>query len=374
MPMDNAMKPLGKILLVICCLVLFYLSVVFIAATAQLAEAADRLYLGLGQPVFFTILGLFFLMVLAPVYLYFMLPRALVPPVSDSGPEHEAYLEALRNRLNKNPRLAGNPIRLNAEIPQAIQALSSVAEEEIKSTAGAVFLSTAIMQNGRLDGLITLVTQSKLVWKIACIYHQRPSPRQMIYLYTNVAAAALIADSIDDIDISEIIAPILSSSVASAMPGASLIVNSITNGAANAFLTLRVGMIAMRYCEATSRPNQSLVRRNGTIGAAALLSGVVRNNSGRLLEGSWRLASKAVTETVGSAAKGVKTAASSVSSHLGTAVESTVKGTWSAAATVADGVSGALDSSMSAAKKGAQKVTKSIAGGTQQIAKKITSK
>ena len=141
----------------------------------------------------------------------------------------------------------------------------------VRRTASTVFLSTALMQNGRLDGLIVLFTQIQMVGRIARIYVQRPSPRELLRLYANVGGTAFVASSLESLDLGEMVAPLAVSVVPalkSGIPGLSgisaLLVKCVSNGAANAFLTLRVGEVARRYCELTSRHSPEAIRRSAT--------------------------------------------------------------------------------------------------------------
>lgn len=360
-------KTVIRILVMVGSLILFYLCVLLVASITQLATAADRIYLGLGQPVFWILLSIFLFFVVSPLILYFKLPKALIPPADTSGHKHEEYLIQLRLRLAKNVRLVGVPLKSQNDLQSALATLSQDANKLIRETAGAVFVSTAIMQNGRLDGFITLVTQTRMVWRIACIYQQRPSPRQMLYLYSNVGANALLAESIEDIDLSEIVSPILGSSLTSAIPGMSLIVNSIVNGAANAFLTLRVGAITRQYCEALSAPSKKLVRRNATLSAASMVGEIVKENGARVLDGSWG----AVKGMIDSTMQGAKNAATVVAESsvsgvkvMGSALGSTVQGAKSVSSMVADSsvsgvkaVGGLFDSTVKGVKDVANKIT-----------------
>jgi len=303
--MDKVLKPVSRLLIFVGSCILLYLLVGFVAAVIQLAEASDRLYLGLGQPVFIGMMSLFAALVASPIYMYYKLPRALIPPDMDSGFEHDRYMVQLRSRLKNNPKLVGVSLDTDEDVKSALKILSNEAGRIIRKTAKNVFIGTAISQNGRIDGLITLVTQAKMVWQVACIYNQRPSPRQMLYLYSNVAANVLLAESIDDIDLSEITGPLFSSvgfGAAAAIPGASVIMNSIANGTANAFLTLRVGCIANQYCESTSKPNKSIVRRTATIAAASLVVGIVKENGASILTAAWKVVTRS-TEGVVDAVK-----------------------------------------------------------------------
>ena len=59
-------------------------------------------------------------------------------------------------------------------------------------------VSTVVSQSGRLDGLMVIVTNCRLVWQIAHLYWQRPALSDLLALYSNVAAGAFIAQNIED--------------------------------------------------------------------------------------------------------------------------------------------------------------------------------
>ncbi len=358
--MDETIKFLSKLAQLIGSLILFYLLVVFVGGVVQIAEAADRIYLGLGQPIFFVLVLLLVGLVLSPLYIYFKFPKALIPPEKDFGPEHEQYMLQLRKRLISNPK-HGIAINNDADVKLALAVLSKETDQVIRKTAGAVFIGTAIMQNGKLDGLISLVTQVKMVWAIACIYQQRPSPRQMIYLYSNVAVSALLAESIEDIDLYEVISPLLSSagfSALGAIPGASLVINSIASGTSNAFLTIRVGCIAKQYCEATSQLNKSDVRKSATLAAAKMVGSVVKENSGKILSESMKVALNGVKFAAGKVGESVVQGAQAVGNVAGEAI---------------NGVKAATSKTLDVAKQGAQAVG-GVAGDTVNGVKVATSK
>jgi hypothetical protein len=73
----------------------------------------------------------------------------------------------------------------------------------------------------------------------------------MAHLYTNVATTAFVASELDDLELHQMIQPVVAASlgtVGGAIPGfqvfTTIAVNSLLSGSANAFLTLRVEMIA----------------------------------------------------------------------------------------------------------------------------------
>lgn len=300
-------------------LVSLYAIVVLSAGIAQLSDLAARVHPAFGMFVGWT-LGLAFLgLIAAPLVLYYRLPPPLIPPDAEAGAEHDAYLLALKRRLAANPRLRDRRIESDAELQDALSLLSSEADKVVRKAASTVFLGTAVMQNGRLDGLVVLAAQCRLVWQVAAVYYQRPSPRQMVYLYANVASTALLAAAIEDIDFSEIVAPIVVAAIPSlqgAVPGmqgiTSLLVRSLSNGAANALLTLRVGAVARQYCEATSTPLRSDVRRSATAEALRHVGRIAKQNSALVAKGTWKALSDAAGSSIGSAVGGTRSLGSTI--------------------------------------------------------------
>jgi hypothetical protein len=286
-------KVVARILVAASLAAIGYFVLSLVSAVAQLANFADRLYPGSALWVFWGLIVFFSGLLLTPVIFYSRLPKPPLPPADDDPAATETFLSALREHLKGNPHLSGMKLAANEEIPLALAKLGDQADAVIKRTASAVFVSTAVMQNGRLDGLFVLVSQLRLVWRIASIYHGRPSPRRILHLYGNVGANVVIADNLQEIDFAEIATPIVASifpSIKGSIPGlqgiSTLLVNSLSNGAANAFLTLRIGLVARAYCAALSAPKENSVRKSTITEALALVAGIVREQGGRVVEKS----------------------------------------------------------------------------------------
>lgn len=268
-----------------------------IAGLTSLITLADRIHPVAGAITFWTIVLSAACFAFYGAIAYARLPSALIPPKETSGPKHEAYLEALRARLEINPRTRGLPVSTEAEIESALQILSVEADTVVRKTASTVFLTTALMQNGRLDALILLFTQIQMVTRVARVYVQRPSPREMVRLYVNVAGTAFIASGLESLDLSEMVAPLATSVVPAlkgGIPGLSgisaLLVKCVSNGAANAFLTLRVGEVARRYCELTSRSSPESIRKSATAAAVQHLGRIVREQGALVVRKIWEAA------------------------------------------------------------------------------------
>src|SRR5437764_6315488 len=274
---------LRRIILVVLALAAISMLSLIVAGATSLISLADRIHPVAGTVVFWGLCLAAGFFALYCLIAYAQLPPALAPPNETSGPKHDAYLQTLRSRLANNPRTRELPLGTDAEVEAAIAHLSKEADLIVRRTASTVFLSTALMQNGRLDGLIVLFTQIQMVGRIARIYVQRPSPRELLRLYANVGGTSFVASGLESLDLGEMVAPLAVSVVPalkSGIPGLSgisaLLVKCVSNGAANAFLTLRVGEVARQYCALTSRSSPEAIRRSATTAAVQHLGRSVR--------------------------------------------------------------------------------------------------
>jgi len=274
--------------------ILFFFVLFVVNQTAQVVGLADRVSPAFGTAVLWFLVGLYAALILAASVFFLRLPKPLVPPETEMEPEFSRYLDALRTRLAANPRLKGFDLSDRAGIESALASLGRECDVIIRDSAAAVFVSTAISQSGRLDTVFVLTAHVRLVWRIASIYNQRPALRELVRLYANVAATALVAGELDEAEISEQIEPILSSAlgaVSLSVPGmqaaASIVVTSILTGAANAFLTLRVGIVARRWCGSLVVADRRTMRRTATAEAARLLGSIVKSGTARISRGLW---------------------------------------------------------------------------------------
>jgi hypothetical protein len=274
-----------------------------IAGATSLISLADRIHPVAGTIVFWSVCLAAGFLALYCAITYMRLPAALVPPEEETGPKYDVYLQALRTRLGANPRTRRMPLATREDIENAVGHLSTEADSVVRRTASTVFLSTALMQNGRLDGLIVLFTQIQMVARIARIYVQRPSPRELMRLYANVSGTAFVASGLESLDLGEMVAPLAVSVVPAlkgGIPGLSgisaLLVKCVSNGAANAFLTLRVGEVARGYCELTSSRSPEAIRRSATTAAVQHLGRIVRENGALVVRKIWASTGRALID------------------------------------------------------------------------------
>ena len=219
--------------------------------------------------------------------------------------EYQDYLESLLEVLKKNPHLVAMDLD-NEDLPmaervnQAVDQLDALTLPMIKENASAIFLTTAISQNGSLDSLVVLFSLFRMIWQLANVYQTRPTLRGFLKLYGQVAGVVLMARTIEDADLIQsqmepLIASVIGESVASAIPGmvpiSNLVVSSLMEGSVNAFLTLRVGVITQAYLGMERRESKQFIRRSAAIQSLSHMGSIIKENG------------KVVMKTMGNAVK-----------------------------------------------------------------------
>lgn len=273
--------------------------IVIVNQVVQFSAFLSQINPILGQVSLGVFLLILLLALLTPAYLYIKLPGPLIPPKEADGPVYDRYIRRLSKRLSANPIVKADKIEGAEEVKSVIRQLDEESDKSIRRTANRAFITTAISQNGALDALFILGLQFRLIWDIAHIYEQRPSLKDLGFLYTNVMVTAFIASSIDEAEYYEIVESSMSQGIGSMLsmvPGTALIVNSAITGSSNAFLTLRIGKVTQQYCGSLVRQERQTIRNSATAKAAKMLAGIVYHGSKKLVRymGSapLRLASK----------------------------------------------------------------------------------
>jgi hypothetical protein len=160
-----------------------------------------------------------------------------------------------------------------------------------------------------------------MIWQVACIYSTRPQWNELVSLYTNVLMASLIAGGVEESNIESQIEVIVNTSLGHGLAGipgisgvSAFFVKSLLTGSINAFLTLRTGIIAKRYCSALTQIDKQSVRRYAFSEASVMVGGLVLG-TGKKIAAS--IAKRLVKTGVDNIASGVKATQESVVSGAG---------------------------------------------------------
>jgi hypothetical protein len=291
-------KTAKKIAIVVATFILIVFAIFLFNQTMQIVQSARAVNPVLGSGVLWFLIFTYCILLATPFVLWFRLPKRMRPPETTEGEAYDRFLLDFKKRLSRHPRLRGLALNSTADIEAALRTLDKHADDVVTSTASAVFLSTAVLQSGRLDVLVVLAAQTRLIWQVAHVYYQRPSLRDFVQLYANVASTAFIAAGIEDIDVDVLVSTVFGSTVA-AIPGMHLLASSVLSGSANAFLTLRVGMITKEYCRCTTQVEKTGLRRAATLKAAKLLGSIVKEGTVKLSRATVNATKSKVSQAFG---------------------------------------------------------------------------
>jgi len=296
-------SPYKSLIATVAAILLISFAIIMVNQVLQLISLASSV-----NPVLGNVLALFFaLLALGALIMTFVIMGRLdkpleVPDVSDEA-GYALFLSKLRKRLMKNKYLKSRNFVWQEGLPdkesveEALSLLDAESRRIIKSNASAVFITTAVSQNGPLDSVFVFVTAVKLVWKIAMLYSQRPAVSDLTKLYANVFATVLLTRQVDDLDlVTEQLEPIISTlfggTLGSVVPGVgyavSFVVDSIFEGSINTLLTLRVGVITQKYCGSLTKAEPTTLRKAATVQACEMLGSIVSENSKRIADALFR--------------------------------------------------------------------------------------
>ncbi|MEQ9374538.1 MAG: DUF697 domain-containing protein [Imperialibacter sp.] len=308
--------------------IMVFLTVLFLVNQVyqiyHLALAVNETF---GKLVLVALIGISAGILLVPVFLFLRLPQTLTPPKAEEQiPSHK---RRVFKRLRKNKLLIAEGLFPASEdqLEASLTRLNEEADKIIRQTALSVFLTTSISQNGRLDAFTILFTHSRMVWKICHLYHQRPGLRDLANLYANIGATTFLVSEIEDLDISLQLESLLSgvtkstsfSSIPVVGPTATLVMDSLFEGSTNAFLTLRVGIIARQYCSCVTTWDSKKARKNATLEAGRMLSQIVTQGSTKVVGGILKAAKNAGFQSIKSGGQAIVKAGAKITEGVSSA-------------------------------------------------------
>ena len=158
---------------------------------------------------------------------------------------NENYLSDEEKQILKDN--LNNPVELKIALSKIFDStIKKELNKIIVSHAESVFMTTAISQNGRLDAIAVLTINLKLIKELVVKCGFRPSYAALGKLSFNVLTSAIIAESLEDMKFSELF-PQSTLNALAEMPIIKTVTGSLAQGAGNALLSLRVGIVCRNY-------------------------------------------------------------------------------------------------------------------------------
>jgi len=256
------MRKLGKTFwIVIGIAALFFIILMIISSVLQLGERLRTISPYVEYVLYGVSTLLFILLIVRPIVLVLFSPTFSMDSLFTEE-ENTRHNYAMYKRVSKNLLEADylseeekQAIKFSLADPIALKTnLSEIFDKTIKKElnkiivthAESVFLTTAISQNGKLDAIAVLTINLRLIKELVMSCGFRPSYAALGRLSFNVLTSAIIAESLEDMKFSEIF-PQSSLNALAEMPILKTITGSLAQGAGNALLSLRVGIICRNF-------------------------------------------------------------------------------------------------------------------------------
>lgn len=243
------------ILVSICVLVLFTL--ILVACVLDLGEKLRKINVYLEYAFYVLVVLLVFFGIINPIRIIVSSP-SFDSEISDnkSRKQRKTYRLVARNIAKSNNLSEENQtllLKYNSYDELQLN-LQIVFEKEVRPElnkimirhAKTVLISTALCQNARVDMITVFSVDINMVKDLVVKCGFRPNMTNLSKLLVKIFSTALIAEGLQSISLDDIL-PASVNNTLKEIPFVKPVVSSLTQGLANALLTLRIGCVARRY-------------------------------------------------------------------------------------------------------------------------------
>lgn len=201
---------------------------------------------------------LIYFLFINPIRIIVFAPTFSVEAILDDEHKRHSVYKGAAKKLLENPILTEEDkerLRENLNNKDSLKSelttiFSTTIKDEINKVivknSKTVLVSTALSQNGNLDMISVIGINLKMIREITELTGFRPTMPKLAKLSLNVLSTAIIAEGLDDAEISEMLPNKLSETLTD-IPFVKTISNSIISGIANGLLTCRVGIVTQKY-------------------------------------------------------------------------------------------------------------------------------
>ncbi|HPE00108.1 MAG TPA: DUF697 domain-containing protein [Bacillota bacterium] len=239
----------------------FFLVMIIISAVLDLGEKLRNIHPYVEYAFYGVSIILFIILFIRPLFMIIFAPSfsldELFSEEENAKKNYSMYKKVAKNLMEEDIISDEEKEKITNSLDDVLElkkTLSNVFDETIKkelnkmiiSHAETVFLSTAISQNGKLDAIAVITINLKLIKNLVLKCGFRPSYYSLGKLSVNVLSTAIIAESLEDMNFSELF-PSTGVNALAEIPLLKTITGSFAQGVGNALLSLRVGIIARNY-------------------------------------------------------------------------------------------------------------------------------
>lgn len=244
-----------------------------IGSIVSLGNQLSSIHWIVGLIYYVLILALIIAGVVYPIVCTFGRPVFGLYKLYEGSPRsREKHLRMLNENLKRANLPSGAQTQLTGDMSDAATcaalfkaSLGPVVDGRIKSAAKTSFTTTAISQTPAFDMISVMAVNLRMVKAIVADCGYRPSAPALLGLYMRVMKVTLLAGGLEEMDFEEVVALIGGNA---ALTASSVVLSSAAQGAANAFLTVRVGVITKAMLFAEDGPVDMRKLRRASYGEA----------------------------------------------------------------------------------------------------------
>jgi hypothetical protein len=127
-------KTLKRMAVLLSIFIIVVFGVFLFNQTAQIVQSARTVNARFGDGVMWGLIFLYSALLLAPIVLWFKVPKRKSPPSKTEGPEYELFMADFRKRLSRNARLRGVCLISAEDVDAAICTLDKHADDVVVSS------------------------------------------------------------------------------------------------------------------------------------------------------------------------------------------------------------------------------------------------
>ncbi len=241
---------------------IFFIVLIIISSVLQLGERLRNIHIYVEYAFYAVSIILFIILFVRPVVLVIFSPTfsmdSLFTEEENAKKNFSMYKKVSKNLLEEDfiseeeksviEKTLNNPLELKQTLSQVFdRTIKKEIDKIIISHAETVFLTTAISQNGRLDSIAVITINLRLIKELVLKCGFRPSYPALGRLSFNILTTAIIAESLENMNLSELFPKSKWLDSLNNVPLLGTVTGSLAQGAGNALLSLRVGIICRNY-------------------------------------------------------------------------------------------------------------------------------
>jgi len=239
----------------------FFMILIIVSSVLELGERLARINIYVEYTFYGISVILFTILFVRPLLMIIFSPSfsldELFTEEENAKKNYSMYKRVGRNLLAEDYISEADKLEITnamSDVMELKTTLARIFDETIKkelnkmiiSHAETVYISTAISQNGKLDAIAVISINLKLIKNLVIKCGFRPSYYSLSKLSVNVLSTAIIAESLEDMNFSELF-PSTGANALAEIPLLKTITGSFAQGVGNALLSLRVGIICRNY-------------------------------------------------------------------------------------------------------------------------------